>query len=383
MVQILTGLVLLPLAVWTFWLWLLALRSLTPRPEPAPASELPFFTVLVPAHDEAALIGRTVGLLRAVDYPCERYSLHVVADNCTDATAALAVAAGALCHERRDAQTRGKSYALAYGLEAVRHEPYDAVLFFDADSSPEPEYLRVMAARLAAGERVIQGRYDVHEPDRNWFTRLTAVSFMLRNVWIFPGLDALGISLPLRGSGMCFARAVIDRVGWTAHGLTEDAAMTLRLLEEGECVTFAPRAVCRQYMPPTPGAAVAQRLRWSAGESGLRGQLLRALLRAVRRGAWRRAGTLALMAAPSFSEQLCVVLALCVIAWLLPGPGLFVCAFSLWLAYTVYFLLGFGRLDRLAVQALVMLPVFAAWRSAVALAARLRKPADWVRTPRK
>lgn len=383
LLSLLLALALVPLALWTLWLWLLAARSLAPRVPPPATSTQPFFTILIPAHDEAALIGRTVAHMHAFDYPSDRYSVHVVADNCTDATATLACEAGAICHQRHNAAQRGKSYALAFGLEAVAHEPCDAVLFFDADSSPEPGYLAVMARHVAAGERIIQGCYEVEEPDRNWFTRLTAVSFTLRNRWIFPALDALGISIPLRGSGMCFAREVIERTGWAAHGLTEDAAMTVRLLEAREHITFAAQAVCRQYMPPTPQAAATQRQRWSAGESALRGTLLRALLHALRRAALRPAATLALMAMPAFSEQLVVVVGLVCITGFLPGNELFVAAVAVWAAYTLYFLLGFRRIDRLTLAAMGMLPVFALWRTAMAVKARFRAPRDWVRTARR
>ena len=51
--------------------------------------------VLVPAHDEATLIARCVGSLKAQTYPADLYELIVIADNCTDDTAAVARAAGA------------------------------------------------------------------------------------------------------------------------------------------------------------------------------------------------------------------------------------------------------------------------------------------------
>src|SRR5262249_20459179 len=51
--------------------------------------------VLVPAHDEAELIGRCLGSLQDQTYPRDLYRIVVIADNCTDGTADLAAAAGA------------------------------------------------------------------------------------------------------------------------------------------------------------------------------------------------------------------------------------------------------------------------------------------------
>jgi 1,2-diacylglycerol 3-beta-glucosyltransferase len=47
-------------------------------------------TVVIPAHDEEASIARCVESLRAQTYPSELVDVVVVADNCTDDTAAVA-----------------------------------------------------------------------------------------------------------------------------------------------------------------------------------------------------------------------------------------------------------------------------------------------------
>lgn len=369
-------------AAWIAGLWFLAWRSRRPRPAPPETAATPFFSIIVPAHDEQETIAETVKQILAFDYPRDRFALYVVADNCGDDTAAVARAGGATVLERNDPANRGKGHALAYALERIRADSGDAVLFLDADSSPEPDYLRVMARYLARGDRMIQGRYEVDRPNRNWFTRLTSVSFVFRNRWQFPAYDALGLTLPLRGSGMCFARPVIHELGWTSHGLTEDMEMTLRLIRAKIRVSFAPDAVSRQFMPATPAEAVTQRLRWSAGERGVRAVLLRKNIpEAVRAGRWREAASLVLMAAPPFSVQLCGALALALAAWF-AGPVLRWLSVAILLGYGGYFLLGVERLDRRGVEAIVMLPVFVAWRVGVYAVACFRKPMAWIRTPR-
>lgn len=370
-------------AVWITGLWFLAWRSRRPRPAPPETTTVPFFSIIVPAHNEGETIAATVGKVLAFEYPRDRFALYVVADNCDDDTAGLARTAGATVLERTDAINRGKGHALAYALEQIRADAGDAVLFLDADSSPEPDYLRVMARYVARGDRVIQGCYVVEAPDRNWFTRLTSVSFVFRNRWQFPACDALGLTLPLRGSGMCFSAPVIYGLGWISHGLTEDMEMTLRLIRADIPVSFAPAAVSGQFMPATPGEAVTQRVRWSAGERGVRAILLRQEIPwAVRAGRWRAALSLILMAPPPFSLQMCGALVLALAAWF-AGPLLFFLSLVVLLGYCGYFLLGVERFDRRGVEAVAMLPVFVAWRVGVYLLACFRKPIAWVRTPRR
>ena len=375
--------VLVPFLLWIGGLWLLALYSLLPRRWPPATKTVPFFAIIVPAHNEAEIIADTVRNLLAFDYPPDRFSLTVVADNCTDDTAAIAVAAGARVLRRKNAVNRGKSHALAFALERLRGEPCDAVLFMDADSQAAPDYLQVMARYVARGDRVIQGRYEVNEPDRNWFTRLTSVSFVLRNRWLFPACDALGITIPLRGSGMCFAAETILSLGWESHGLIEDTEMSLRLIRDDIPVSFASGAISRQFMPATPERARTQRLRWSAGEQSVRGTILRdELPAALRRGDWRGAVSLILIAAPPFSLQMCAASVLLVPAYSAEG-NLLLASWLVVAAYGGYFLLGLGRLDRLGIAAIAMLPVFALWRVGVYFSAMIKKPAEWIRTPRK
>src|ERR1700761_8503930 len=59
--------------------------------------------VLVPAHNEELLIARTVRSLLGQTYPRELFQLAVIADNCSDATAAIAATAGADVVMVRDA----------------------------------------------------------------------------------------------------------------------------------------------------------------------------------------------------------------------------------------------------------------------------------------
>ena len=70
------------------------------------------FAIVVPAHNEEIAIAKTVGSLVSIEYPRALFDVLVVADNCTDTTAALARAGGAEVLERTDAVQRGKGYAL-------------------------------------------------------------------------------------------------------------------------------------------------------------------------------------------------------------------------------------------------------------------------------
>ena len=90
--------------------------------------------VLVPAHDEASIIASALRSVIPHLAPDDR--LLVVADNCSDDTAAIATKEGAEVIVRSDALRRGKGYALDCGvrhLERDRRGPPDIVVIIDAD----------------------------------------------------------------------------------------------------------------------------------------------------------------------------------------------------------------------------------------------------------
>ena len=110
---------LVPLAVLT--IECLAALLPAPREANALAGGRPACAVLVPAHDEESVLPATLDGLRRQLRPDDR--LVVVADNCTDRTAVVARAAAAEVVERNDTEHRGKGYALAAGVDALRAGP--------------------------------------------------------------------------------------------------------------------------------------------------------------------------------------------------------------------------------------------------------------------
>src|SRR5207253_1949953 len=120
----------------TIELLLLTVGSVLPLRSSAQQSTQPRIkiAVVVPAHNEEASIERCVRALLDCEREEAEYAVVVVADNCTDSTAAVASAAGARVLVRNDPQRRGKGWALGYAFSVLQGESFDAVLVVDADS---------------------------------------------------------------------------------------------------------------------------------------------------------------------------------------------------------------------------------------------------------
>jgi cellulose synthase/poly-beta-1,6-N-acetylglucosamine synthase-like glycosyltransferase len=146
-----------------------SLRRRSPARTQPPRSR---FAMVIPAHNEAGLIGGTVTSLLQCAYPATLRDVLVIADNCSDDTAARARAAGAICHERHDLTRRGKPYALDWMMSRLDLNAYDAVVIIDADTIVDRRFLDAMDSHLVAGEVAIQGYFGVMNPNENWLTRL-------------------------------------------------------------------------------------------------------------------------------------------------------------------------------------------------------------------
>lgn len=224
------------------------------------------FAILVPAHNEEKLLPILLTNLGRLDYPQALFTLYVVADNCTDRTAALAQGAGATVYERFDPVDIGKGYAIQWLLARLQEENvhFDAAVILDADSIVSSNFLTVMDARLAKGERVIQAHYAVLNPDRSWLMGLRAAALALVHYLRPLGRTALGGSVGLKGNGMVFQRAILTEHQWSAS-VTEDIEYHMSLVLAGERVTFAPDATVWAEMPGTLRGAYSQNVRWEQG----------------------------------------------------------------------------------------------------------------------
>jgi hypothetical protein len=369
-------------AVNAYLLGLLGAAART-REAPAPATPRLRFAVVVPARDEEATIGATLAALAALEHPRELVEVVVVADHCTDGTAAVAARAGATVWERTDGGG-GKGGALAWALG--RLPDVDAVAVVDADCMVAPNLLTAVEARMQAGANVVQAAYLVGNPDASPVAALRYASFVLVNLVRPLGKARLGLSAGLFGTGMAFRRELLVREPWAARSLAEDQEQHLRLVAAGERVAFAPEARVNSAMPTTLRRSTSQQLRWDAG----RAELIRTWTPRLLAAGLRRRDAAQLHAAleplvPPQSLLLVANLGAVVLARR-SGPAVAGVAAGN-LALQALFVAGglvLARAPASVWRSLACAPALAAWK--LGLLVRLwsgRGPSRWVRTERE
>lgn len=359
-------------------------------PLPAQKSSLLCFDLIVPAHDEAASIARTVASLRQIDWPTEQFRIIVCSDNCTDATSEHARAAGALVIERTDATRRGKGYALDFAFNSSRDMDFaDAVVVIDADTEVSPNLLRAIAMRLEEGAQAVQVHYGVLNPLASWRTRLITIAKGAVHILRSRARERLGVSCGIRGTGWCVTHTLLQAVPYRAFSLTEDVEYGIDLGLAGFRVAYVDEADCNGEMVSGEQGARSQRQRWERG----RFELMRTKTWPLLQAAWRQRSAvcfdlaLDLLVLPISYVVLFVValVAVAVVAGLwIPGSRQWVwlglaCAAGL----TCYVLRGWqlSGIGPRGVLDLARAPFFLAWKLSVLVSGR--KSNTWERTERE
>jgi 1,2-diacylglycerol 3-beta-glucosyltransferase len=245
----------------------------------------PHVAVLIPAHDEERSIGATIDSVVG-QRSTGRVSVHVVADNCTDATVDVARRHGACVHERRAPDDPGKGPALAWLVEqlAAGDDWPDAMVILDADTTMAPGFVAVMERELDRGGVAWQGYYTVRDPGTSPSTALRCGALALRHYVRPVGRTAIGGSCGLFGNGMVFRSDLLRDRRFSAH-LVEDVEFQLDLLLDGELVRFVPDAVVAAEMPATLDASRTQNERWERGRLDVARRYVPELARRSIRGA--------------------------------------------------------------------------------------------------
>ncbi len=232
---------------------------------PSPTPTAPRFAVIMPAHNEAQGITQAIQTVLPQCQPGDR--LIVVADNCSDDTAAVALAAGAEVIERFDTHLRGKGYALDFG---VRHlaasKPPEVAVIVDADCLVAPGALATLVLSSVAHQRPVQALYLMHSPpDAGLKTRIAEFAWVVKNHVRPLGYVRWGWPCQLMGTGMAFPWELIRQAPLATGHIVEDMQLGLDLAAAGSPPLFCEAALVSSHFPSQAEGTQSQRTRWEHG----------------------------------------------------------------------------------------------------------------------
>lgn len=221
-------------------------------------------TIIVPAHNEASILEPRLDALKAAASSSSTEIL-VVADNCTDRTAAIAKAAGVRVVERHDPERRGKGYALDFGRQELGGSSPDAVIVIDADCTTDARSLEQLVALCLASGRPCQAiNLQTAATDDLPAVQLSTFAFYVKNVIRQRALQRLAKQVHLLGTGMAFPWPVFAAASLATDEIVEDLALGLELAEMGFRPILNEHAAVWSE-PETQANTLVQRGRWEGG----------------------------------------------------------------------------------------------------------------------
>jgi len=348
----------------------------------------PSFAVLVPAHNEQAVIQKTLQILLPTIPAGSR--VVVVADNCSDNTAEIARQCGAIAVERHDTSRRGKGFALDFGIQYLTADPPQVVVFLDADCRVDEHTASRLAAAANASGCPVQG-LNLCDPDPRGsvWQIISGLAFRFKNLVRPLGLTRLIGMTHLTGTGMALPWALVHRAQVASSNVVEDMQLGIDLAASGFRTRFVPEARVNSPLPQQRAAATTQRTRWEHGH-------LRTLFTQVPRLALRSIMTCRLfllilaldLAIPPLSLLVMGTVVFClaaVLAWLcgasaapaiIAGNALLSIAGCVLLGWVVY------CRQQIPLRALLLAPLYALWKVPLYAAFLWRRQQQWVRTAR-
>jgi cellulose synthase/poly-beta-1,6-N-acetylglucosamine synthase-like glycosyltransferase len=238
------------------------------------APTLPRVAIVIPAWNEAAVIGTSIDRLMTLDYPHDRLRIFVVDDASTDETPQVVKAKelqypGSVVHLRRDKGGEGKAHTLNHGIAVVLQDDWmEALLVMDADVKYQSDSLRRMTRHFADPEvGAVSAYIREGSADKNYLTRFIGVEYVLSQPAARRAQNVLGAQACLAGGAQLHTRENLLAIGGRidTSSLAEDTITTFETQLHGRKVVFEPLAIVLAEEPGAIQALWKQRLRWARG----------------------------------------------------------------------------------------------------------------------
>ncbi|MBN4046436.1 glycosyltransferase [bacterium AH-315-P15] len=232
-------------------------------------ADLPVYTILVPLYKEAGILPSLIDGMRKLDWPAAKLDIKIILEE--DDVETREVVANIDFEEMFDIITvptslpKTKPKACNYAFQFARGE---YTVIFDAEDQPEPDQLKKVYCLFKKSDSklgCIQARLNFFNSRENWLSRMFTLDYSLWFDYYLPGLERLGIPLPLGGTSNHFPTWVLKELGaWDPYNVTEDADLGIRMTQKGYHVTTINSTTFEEANPDFWNW-IRQRSRWIKG----------------------------------------------------------------------------------------------------------------------
>ena len=234
--------------------------------------------VIIPAHNEADVIGGTVrSLIENQTYPRELYDIYVIAHNCTDDTAQKAREAGATVFVLDDPDPKHHivSYALKHGYDEILKSgiDYDFSIRLDADNHVNDEFFSLMNDAFASGVQIARPYESALNMTQNQFTRACGLYYIFDSRFSSRARERLHLDAHVNGPGSMTDMAIIKKIGgYDTKSICEDTEFCFKRMLDGYRCHFVEDAVVYEDLPSSFKDTMNRNKRIASGNVRLLGR---------------------------------------------------------------------------------------------------------------
>ena len=255
--------------------WILSALFLRHRKESSPPpqiSRFPRVTVQLPIFNEALVVERLVEAAARLDWPRDRLQIQILDDSTDDTTTIAQACVDAyraqgveveLIH--RTERCGFKAGALKEGVNSASGE---FIAIFDADFTPEPDWLRKTIPYFLDQPSLgmIQTRWTHLNRDYSLLTRAQAIALDGHFIVEQTARNRSGLLMNFNGTGGVWRKQCITGAGgWQADTISEDLDLSYRAQLRGWQCLFLPHVSAPAEIPPQLAAFKRQQFRWAKG----------------------------------------------------------------------------------------------------------------------
>lgn len=239
-----------------------------------PTTEQKKYAFFVPARNEENVIGDLIRSVQAMDYPQDKITIFILANNCAedDKTAEIARNLGAEVFELKDSNIKNVGGVLERFFEYIKdrygtYHEFDGYVRLDADNVVAPDFMEKLNAAFVVNPTVIT-TYRANKNFNDGIRASLTCMMVTQAMMAFRIFSTWGVNPMITGPGVLMSADVVEKMeGWHCKTNSEDMEFSALLCKMKIKSYYCYDAIFYDEQVNKFKYIFRQRLRWTKGTS--------------------------------------------------------------------------------------------------------------------